>query len=148
MRACAGTISMRVLGLDVGERRIGMAVSDGLGITAQRLALLERGASPQQDADAIAAFVTEKGAERIIVGLPLTMRGETGDQAKKVLAFVEVLRARVSCPVETVDERLTTVQGQRALLETDTSRTQRKQLIDQVAAQLILQSYLDARAQR
>jgi len=139
---------MRVLGLDVGDRRIGVAMSDALGITAQRLALVERGASPQHDVDAIATLADQHQARAIVVGLPLTMKGEQGEQAQKVLAFVETLRARVTCPVEMVDERLTTVQGQRALLETDTSRKRRKDLIDQVAAQLILQSYLDAHAQR
>ncbi len=139
---------MRVLGLDVGDRRIGVAVSDALGITAQRLALVERSASLSQDVNVIATLADQHQARAIVVGLPLTMKGEQGEQAQKVLTFVEALRARVQCPVEMADERLTTVQGQRALLETDTSRKQRKQLIDQVAAQLILQSYLDAHAQR
>ena len=139
---------MRVLGLDVGDRRIGVAVSDSLGITAQRLTVVERGETLSRDVDAVATLAASHGAEAVVVGLPLTMRGEIGEQAKKVMAFVEALRQRVACPVETVDERLTTVQGQRALLETDASRAKRKQRIDQVAAQLILQSYLDVRAHR
>lgn len=133
----------RILGLDLGERRIGVALSDPLGLTAQRLQTLER-TTLAQDLDAIAALVTQHAVDRIIVGLPLTMRGETGLQARLVLSVVEALRSRVDCPVETLDERLTTAQGERALLATDASRRKRKQLIDQVAAQLILQAYLDA----
>ena len=133
---------MRVLGLDVGDRRIGAALSDPLGITAQRLTLLERRDTPQ-DVEAIARLVSEHRVEAVVVGLPLLMRGEIGDQARRVIGFVEALRAGLSCPVHVLDERFTTVQSERALLETDTPRRKRKQLIDQLAAQLILQSYLD-----
>ena len=138
---------MRVLGLDVGERRIGVALSDVLGITAQRLTLLER-RELAQDLKALAALATEHTVEAVVVGLPLTLRGEIGPQAKRVMEFVEALRAQVSCPVHVMDERLTTVQGERALLAMDTRRDKRKLLIDQLAAQLILQSYLDAKANR
>ncbi|MBI3087650.1 MAG: Holliday junction resolvase RuvX [Candidatus Omnitrophica bacterium] len=133
----------RILGLDLGERRIGVALSDPLGLTAQRLQTIEHTTSAQ-DLDAIAALVSRHAVGVIVVGLPLTMRGETGPQAQRVLSVVEALRSRVGCPVETVDERLTTAQGERALLATDASRRKRRQLIDQVAAQLILQAYLDA----
>ena len=132
----------RILGLDVGTRRIGVAVSDPLGITAQRLTIIER-RSAQADVDAVAALAAQQHAEAVVVGLPLTMQGTQGDQANQVMVFVEALRAQLSCPVQTVDERLTTVQGERALLETDTSRRRRKRVIDQVAAQLILQTYLE-----
>lgn len=137
----------RILGLDVGERRIGIALSDPLGLTAQRLTALER-RDPVQDLQAIATLTTEHQADAIVVGLPLTMHGAVGTQATKIMGFVEQLRAQVSCPVHVLDERLTTAQGQRALLETDTSRRKRKGLIDQVAAQLILQAYLDTHASR
>ena len=133
---------MRILGLDVGERRIGIALSDPLGITAQPLGVLER-QGPHQDVEAVRALIEQHGVVTVVVGLPLTMRGEQGVQAKKVLAFSETLRRRVSVPVQLVDERLTTVQGERALLETGASRRTRKQTIDQVAAQLILQQFLD-----
>lgn len=136
---------MRALGLDVGERRIGVALSDPLGISAQRLATIgHRGLA--QDVATVAQLVVEHQVGVVVVGLPLTMAGDRGSQAEHVMAFVNALRGALSCPVETVDERLTTVQGQRALLETDTSRRKRRQLIDQVAAQLILQAYLDAHA--
>jgi len=137
----------RILGLDVGERRIGVALSDPLGLTAQRLAVLQR-RDPVTDFKTIAALATGHHAEAIVVGLPLTMQGVVGTQAGRIMAFVEQLRVHVRCPVHVVDERLTTVEGERALLATDASRRKRKQLIDQVAAQLILQAYLDAHAPR
>jgi len=135
---------VRVLGLDVGERRIGIALSDALGLTAQRLTVLER-RSPTEDTEAIARLAADHGAERIVVGLPLTMRGQTGPQAQKVQAFVRRLQELSAIPIEWIDERLTTVQGERSLRETGTSGRKRKQVIDQVAAQLILQHYLDAK---
>ena len=138
---------MRILGLDVGERRIGVALSDALGLTAQGLAVLQR-RSLQPDLDAICALVERHGVDTIVVGLPLTLRGEHGPQAQRITSFAEALRRRVSVPVELVDERLTTVQGERALLATGASRRRRKQVIDRVAAQLILQHFLDARHAR
>lgn len=138
---------MRVLGLDVGDRRIGVALSDALGITAQRLTCLER-RGLATDVEAVRALVERHGISTIVVGLPLTMRGTAGVQAGKVSAFSEALRRRVSVPIEMVDERLTTVQGERALRETRASRRTRKQVIDQVAAQLILQQFLETRRHR
>ena len=133
----------RFLALDVGDRRIGVAMSDPLGVTAQRLTLLER-QTPEDDARAVETLVAEHEAQGVVVGLPLNMDGTIGDQAKKVMAFADTLKARLRCPVHLWDERLTTMQGERALLEMDTSRRKRKQVIDQIAAQLILQHYLDA----
>ena len=139
-------MTVRVLGLDVGQRRIGVALSDPLGLTAQRLTLVER-TTFRRDLEAVAVFVREHKAQAIVVGLPLTLHGEVGEQAKGVMQFVDALRAAVDCPVHVLDERFTTVQGERALLATDTPRRRRKLLIDQVAAQLILQAYLDATPQ-
>ncbi len=133
---------IRILGLDIGDRRIGISVSDPLGITAQWLTTLTRQTQPV-DVAAIVELARTHQAQEVVAGLPLTMKGELGEQANKVMVFVEALRAALSCPVHLMDERLTTVQGERALLETDTSRRKRKQVIDQVAAQLILQQYLD-----
>jgi len=133
---------MRVLGLDIGDRRIGVALSDALGLTAQRLMVLER-RSHAIDLEAIRTLIATHHVERVIVGLPLTMRGARGVQAKKVAAFIESLRRSVAVPVQPLDERLTTVQGQRALSAMNTSPRKRKQLIDQIAAQLILQHFLD-----
>ena len=134
----------RIIGIDFGDKRIGVAMSDALELTAQRLVLLDRQGTPK-DVEAIVGLVEEHGATALVVGLPLTMRGEQGPQAKKVVAFCDALRRRTTIPVHLLDERLTTAQGQRALLETDTSRRRRKALIDQVAAQLILQQFLDAK---
>lgn len=133
----------RVLGLDVGDRRIGLALSDALRLTAQPLGVLER-KSPAQDLAAIASLIDTHGAEAVVAGLPLNLRGEQGPQAQKVAAFVDALRQRVAVPVHVVDERLTTVQGERMLREVGASRVKRKQVIDRVAAQLILQQFLDA----
>ena len=138
---------MRVLGLDVGDRRIGGAVSDSLGLTAQRVTVLER-RGPSRDVEAVQALVERYGASAVVVGLPLTMRGERGVQAEKVSAFSEALRRSLAVPIELVDERLTTVQGARALRETGASRRTRKAVIDQVAAQLILQDFLDRQRPR
>ena len=133
---------MRVLGLDVGDRRIGVALSDSLGLTAQPLTVLDR-QDAGRDVEAVRALVERHEVERVIVGLPLTLRGAQGPQAKKVASFADILRRHLSVPVQLADERLTSVQGERALRETGTSRRKRKQVIDQVAAQLILQHFLD-----
>ena len=132
----------RVLGLDVGDVRIGVALSDPLGLTAQRLTVIERTALAQ-DVAAVESLVEQHGVQAVVVGLPLTMRGERGPQAQKVAAFSAALRRRLAVPVELVDERLTTVQGERALREIGTRGRKRKTVIDQVAAQLILQQFLD-----
>ena len=134
---------MRILGLDVGERRIGVALSDPLGLTAQRLTVLERSGGHAADLDAVCALIDKHQVASVVVGLPLTMRGAHGPQAQRVSAFAQALRRQSAVPVQLVDERLTTVEGERALLATDASRRKRKQVIDQVAAQLILQHYLE-----
>ena len=135
---------MRVLALDVGERRIGVALSDPLGLTAQRLTVVDRRGTVQ-DIEQIRTLVTRHHVETIVVGHPLTMRGEQGIQAQRVAAFAQRLRDQLSMTVQLVDERLTTVQGERSLRETQTSARNRKRVIDQVAAQLILQHFLDAK---
>ena len=137
----------RALGLDVGDRRIGVALSDPIGVTAQPLTVLERQGGAK-DVDAVCALAQEHGVGVIVVGLPLTLRGERGPQAQKVVSFADALRQRMAMPVRLIDERLTTVQGERALLEGGVRRQRRKQVIDRVAAQLILQSFLDVQANR
>ena len=138
---------MRVLALDLGTRRIGLAISDSLGITAQRLPVLER-TTLAADVAAVAELVRQHGVTRIVVGLPLTLRGARGPQAQRATAFRDAIRRHVTVPVELVDERLTTAQGQRTLLAMDVSRRKRKQQIDAVAAQLILQLFLDTERQK
>jgi len=134
---------MRILGLDVGDARIGIAMSDPLGLTAQPLTVVERQRMPA-DVEAVRSLVERHAVEQVVVGLPLPLRGTTGPQAEKVTAFADALRRRLAVPVRLIDERLTTVQGERALVAAGATRRRRKQLIDQVAAQLILQQFLDA----
>lgn len=136
---------MRVLGLDVGGKRIGVALSDSLGITAQRLTVIER-RDAAHDRDAVGSLVAAHGVSVVVVGLPLTLKGTKSAQTQSVEAFVATLRQRLACPVAVVDERLTTVEGHRALRSTGASVRTHKRLIDQVSAQLILQTYLDAHA--
>jgi putative Holliday junction resolvase len=135
---------MRILGLDHGTKRIGIAVSDPMGWTAQGVTVLER-TTNEKDLARIAEIVEEKGVERVVVGLPVNMDGSIGPKAKEVLAFVERLAASLGLPVETVDERLTTSAAQRSLIEGGMSRRKRRGRVDRIAAQLILQTYLDRR---
>ena len=135
---------MRVLGLDVGDVRIGVAVSDSLGLTAQPLTVISR-KGLAADLAALRTMITAHGVDTVVVGLPLTLRGERGVQAQRTASFGEALKRQVPVTVTFLDERLTTVQGERALLETGASRRKRKHVIDQVAAQLILQHFLDAK---
>jgi putative holliday junction resolvase len=139
---------MRVVGLDVGSKTIGVAVSDDLGLAAHpRETLARRGT--RGDVDAVAQIVAKEEAGLVVVGLPLLLSGEVGPMAKRVLVFAEALRARLGAavPVEMWDERFSTAGAQRALLEGDVSRARRKQVIDKVAAAFILQGWLDARAE-
>ena len=133
---------MRIMGLDIGTRTIGIAVSDELGITAQGLKTLRR-KSTEEDFKEISAIIHQFEIKKIIVGLPKNMDGTLGKQAEKVLKWVEALKAKVEIPVATWDERLSTVGASRVLLEADLSRKKRKTVIDKVAAVLILQGYLD-----
>ena len=137
----------RILGIDYGEKRIGLALSDPLRITAQGIDTLER-RGWQEDLRAIREIVTRQQVERVIVGLPRRMDGTIGRQAQRVLDFVGRLAEGIGLPVETWDERLTTVAAERALLEGSVRRRKRKLLRDRLAAVFILQGYLDARFPR
>jgi len=130
----------RILGLDVGERRIGAALSDALGITAQGLETIERENALVEISD----LIKEYDVKKIIVGMPFNMNGSKGESARLTDDFIALLRCKVGIEVTTVDERLTTAQGERILLEADLSRKKRKRSIDKIAAQLILQTYLDS----
>ena len=138
---------MRVIGLDIGDRTVGVAVSDEGGIVARGLCVHRR-RGDATDVAAVAALVAREGAGLVVAGLPRTLRGEAGPQAEKVERFVADLRGAMPVPVELWDERLTTRIAERSLLEADVSRGRRRRLIDQVAAAVILQGYLDARAAR
>jgi len=131
---------MRILGLDVGDKRIGVAVSDPLNITAQGLDTIDS----RHALDRIHKLIKMYGIGKIVVGMPFNMNGSKGERAKLVDDFIDLLRKNFSVIIETVDERLTTKQGERLLLEGDISRRRRKALIDKLSAQLILQAYIDS----
>ena len=135
----------RVLGLDVGDRRIGLALSDSGGILASQLTIIEH-STEQQDIAAILKIAQEHGAERIIVGLPRLMNGDIGPQAQKVQTFAEAMRAAAQIPLEYRDERLTTVTAQRLKQETSSRRKNKVIRYDAMAAAVILQDYLEEQA--
>jgi putative holliday junction resolvase len=132
----------RLLGLDVGDKTIGIAVSDELGLTAQGVMVRTR-QGLAADVASLRELVEHYGAAGVVVGLPKNMDGSIGPQARKTLAFIARLRQACSVPVVEWDERLTTQQAERVLLAADASRRRRKQVRDQLAAQLILQTYLE-----
>jgi putative Holliday junction resolvase len=133
---------MRALGLDVGERRIGAAVSDPEGILAMPLTAVEA-RSDNEALERIAALAREHDVERVVVGLPLSLDGSLGPQARRVKSFADALAERIELPVVTWDERLSTVAAGRALAEAGVKRDKRKKRLDSTAASLILQGYLD-----
>jgi putative holliday junction resolvase len=135
---------MRYLGLDVGDRAIGAALSDETGVLASGIATVRR-VGPRKDLKAIAELVRRHEAGEVVVGLPRRLDGSLGLQAQKVLGFIDDLRPRVGVPVVPWDERFTSVVAERTLIEGGVSREQRRTLVDKVAAILILQSYLDYR---
>lgn len=136
---------MRILGLDIGDKTIGIAVSDEMGWTAQGLkTLIRKGFN--EELSSIKEIIEEYGVKEILVGLPKNMNGSIGPQGKKVITFVERLKTALPLPVLLWDERLSTVRAEKVLLEADISRKKRKGLKDKLAAQFILQGYLDRKA--
>ena len=135
----------RALGIDHGDARIGLAMSDELGMMAHPLETVAVKDTPDPIAH-IAAVVVAKDIGTIVIGLPKNMDGTTGNAAEKVRLFVEKLRAKVTCPVLLWDERLTTVAAQRSLHEAGRNVKESRKVIDQVAAQLILQGWLDSQS--
>lgn len=133
---------MRIMGIDYGEKRFGIALSDPLGITAQGLPTIER-TSIQEDIKKIINIIQEKEVQEIVVGLPKHLNNTLGDKAKEVLYFIDTLKKHINIPIKTFDERFSTVRANRAMLEGDLSRKKRKERVDMIAAQLILQGYLD-----
>jgi putative Holliday junction resolvase len=134
---------MRAFGLDVGTRTVGVALSDPLGITAQTLTTLRRGGL-RADLAALRKLAEAYEVTHAVVGLPLNMDGSEGASAARSRAFGEALGKALAVPVEYWDERLSTVAANRALRESDLSAERRRAVVDQVAAALILQSWLDA----
>lgn len=135
----------RILALDVGEKRIGVAVSDALNTIAQGIETIKR-IDTESVIEKIKALIKEYELSKIIVGIPLNMNGTKGASARSVEEFIRLIQAEIDLSIEPVDERLTTAQGERMLLEADVSRKKRKRSIDKIAAQLILQLYLDLHA--
>jgi putative Holliday junction resolvase len=135
---------MRYLGLDVGDRNVGVARSDESGTLATGLATLRR-VGPRKDVKAVVELVRQHQAGEVVVGLPRRLDGSLGLQAQKVLAFMEDLRGALRVAIVPWDERFSTVIANQALIEGDVSRKDRRAVVDKVSAILILQSYLDYR---
>lgn len=137
---------MRILGLDYGSKTVGVAVSDPLGITAQGVSTIWRKQENKlrQTLAQIEKFVEDYRVERIVLGYPKNMNNTVGERALKSLEFKEMLERRTGLPVVMWDERLTTVEANRTLMESGVRRENRKQYLDELAAIFILQSYLDA----
>jgi putative Holliday junction resolvase len=133
----------RYLGLDVGNRRIGVAVSDELGLTAQPVMTLERKRSPREDLRSLARLARRYGVAGIVVGNPLHLSGETSPQAEKTQAFAAELGALTGLPIHLWDERLTTREAHRILYEAGHARQTHRRVVDQVAAALVLQEFLE-----
>ncbi|MBW2734689.1 MAG: Holliday junction resolvase RuvX [Deltaproteobacteria bacterium] len=133
---------MRLLALDVGKKRIGLAICDEEGRVATPLHTLNRRGG-KADLDAIAEVVTSMSVEGLVAGLPLTLEGREGGAARQARRFADKVGAHLGWDVHYVDERFTSVQAERALLEADVSRKKRRDVVDAIAASLILQAYLD-----
>jgi putative holliday junction resolvase len=134
----------RILAIDFGARNMGLAISDELGMTAQGLPTYRR-SNKKNDFDHMRRLIRQYGVSEIVLGLPLRMSGEKGMQAEKVQAFADELRARFKLPLHLFDERLTSVEANRVLRETEMSIKRRAEVVDQLAAVLILQSFLEFR---
>ncbi len=132
----------RILALDVGDKYIGVAVSDELGITAQGVDVINR-QGIIRDISRIRELIDSNSASSIVIGLPRKMDNSLGIQAEKVMDFVESVKKEIKTPVILWDERLTTAQAQKVLINAGVRRKKRKSVIDKLAAQLILQNYLD-----
>ncbi len=128
--------------MDIGSRTIGVAISDELGITAQGLKTIKR-RSMEEDLKEISIIIAQFKIDRIVVGLPKNMDGTIGKQAELVLQWIKTAQEKINIPVETWDERLSTVEASKILLEADLSRKKRKGVIDKLAAVIILQGYLN-----
>jgi putative Holliday junction resolvase len=139
---------VRALGLDLGSKRIGVAVSDRSGTIASPLTVITRGRSRRTDHERIAELVREEEAEVVVVGMPRSLSGGDGPAARAARAEVAALASVVGVPVETYDERFTTVTANRALAEGGVRGAARRNVVDKVAAAVILQSWLDARRAR
>jgi putative Holliday junction resolvase len=133
---------VRIMGLDIGSHTIGVAISDELRITAQGLKTIRR-RSKEEDFEEIIGIIDQFNIGKIVVGLPKNMNGTLGKQAEMVLQWIKAIREKVDLPIVTWDERFSTVEASRVLLEADLSRRKRKKAIDKLAAVIILQGYIE-----
>jgi putative Holliday junction resolvase len=138
---------MRVLGLDYGDKRIGVAISDELGFTAQGLTTIMR-KNNSHDMIQIAELVKNHGVEKIVVGYPVRLDGTEGIQCEKINRFISKLETHIKTPVDRWDETLTTKTAEEILIAANMRRDKRKKVIDKLAAMLILQDYLDRMKQK
>ncbi len=136
---------MRVMGIDLGSKRIGVAVSDSGGVLASPYEVVLRSGDEQRDHRRLLEIADEVEAERIVIGLPLSLDGSMGPTAVAYAAEAERLGATTALPVETYDERLTTVTADRSLMERKMKADARRRIIDKVAAAVMLQAWLDGR---
>lgn len=134
---------MRILGLDYGTKRIGVAVCDELGMTAQGLTTIAR-KDRRHDLENIARFIKTYSVEKIVIGYPLRLDGTEGIQCEKINKFASLLKSTFSLPVIKWDETLSTKEAEEILIRANISRKKRKDIVDKLAASLILQGYLDA----
>ena len=132
----------RIMGLDIGDKTIGVAVSDIMGLTAQGVTTIKR-VGKKKDIEEIKKIIAERQVNKIVSGLPKNMNGTVGAQGEKVQKFCELLKAETNLPIEFWDERLSTVAAERSLIEGNVRREDRKKVIDMLAAVIILQGYLD-----
>lgn len=133
---------MRIMGLDVGDKTIGVSVSDLMMLTAQPVKTIKR-VGKKKDIEELKNIIKEKEVTKIVSGLPKNMNGTLGPQGEKVIKFCELLEQETNIKVEYWDERLSTVAAERSLIEGDISRSKRKKVVDMLAAVIILQGYLD-----
>lgn len=138
-------VKKRALGLDFGSRTVGVAVSDGLGLTAQGVEIIRRTSENKlrQTLARIEALIAEYDVDVLVLGFPKNMNNTIGDRAEKSLAFKQMLERRTGLPVVMWDERLTTVEAHRTMIESGVRREDRKKYVDKIAAVYILQGYLD-----
>jgi putative Holliday junction resolvase len=135
-------VNMRILGIDYGEKRVGLAISSPVIAIAQGLPTIER-VDGKDYLEDLADVIKEKEVDEIVVGLPKNMNGSIGEKAEEVFVLVETLKSKFNLPVHTVDERLTTVRAHRAMTGAKMSKKGKKKRVDMIAAQFILQAYLD-----
>lgn len=132
----------RIMGLDVGDKTIGVAISDLMGLTAQGVKTIKR-VGKKKDIEALKEIIKERQVNKIVSGLPKNMNGTLGPQGEKVIKFCELLEEETGIKIEYWDERLSTVAAERTLIQGNVRRENRKGVIDMVAAVIILQGYLD-----